>query len=192
MLARLDPGAARAALVPARRAHQGRGARARARRRPAGGRQAREPGPLLRRRPRRPRASCAATAAPRLRRPGEIVDRDGRVLGRHDGQHDFTVGQRRGLGVAAPEPLYVLDEGRRARNRVVGRPARRRSRPRACALEAPRLHRPPDAVGPVRLRYHARAAALPRAGEPAAGARARARASRPHAVGARAARVPDA
>ncbi len=42
------------------------------------------------------------------RRPGDIVDVRGRVLGRHDGVHEFTIGQRRGLGVSAPRPLYVL------------------------------------------------------------------------------------
>jgi len=49
---------------------------------------------------------------------GEIVDRGGRVLGRHPGVHRFTVGQRRGLGLAAPRPLFVtrLDAGA---NRVV-------------------------------------------------------------------------
>ncbi len=40
--------------------------------------------------------------------PGEIVDLSGRVLGRHDGIVHFTVGQRRGLGIAAAEPLYVI------------------------------------------------------------------------------------
>ncbi|NQV84094.1 MAG: tRNA 2-thiouridine(34) synthase MnmA [Rhodospirillales bacterium] len=40
--------------------------------------------------------------------PGDIVDGDGNVIGRHDGIIHFTVGQRRGLGIAAPEPLYVL------------------------------------------------------------------------------------
>jgi tRNA-uridine 2-sulfurtransferase len=39
---------------------------------------------------------------------GEIVDSSGRVLGRHSGTHHFTVGQRRGLGIAAGEPLYVI------------------------------------------------------------------------------------
>ena len=39
---------------------------------------------------------------------GEIVDLEGRVLGRHEGIVDFTVGQRRGLGIAAAEPLYVV------------------------------------------------------------------------------------
>ena len=41
--------------------------------------------------------------------PGRIVDRNGRVLGRHDGAFPFTVGQRRGLGVAAGRPMYVLE-----------------------------------------------------------------------------------
>ncbi len=39
---------------------------------------------------------------------GEIMHIDGRVLGRHDGILNFTVGQRRGIGVAAAEPLYVV------------------------------------------------------------------------------------
>jgi tRNA-specific 2-thiouridylase len=49
---------------------------------------------------------------------GEIVDRDGRVLGQHPGIHRFTVGQRRGLGLASKRPLFVesIDA---ARNRVV-------------------------------------------------------------------------
>ncbi|MEM9512737.1 MAG: tRNA 2-thiouridine(34) synthase MnmA [Cyanobacteria bacterium P01_E01_bin.48] len=49
---------------------------------------------------------------------GEIVDTSGRVLGQHDGVHHYTIGQRKGLGVAAPHPLYVvrLDV---AMNRVV-------------------------------------------------------------------------
>jgi tRNA-specific 2-thiouridylase len=40
--------------------------------------------------------------------PGEIVHADGRVLGRHGGVVHFTIGQRRGIGVAAAEPLYVI------------------------------------------------------------------------------------
>lgn len=42
-------------------------------------------------------------------REGEIVNRDGRVLGRHQGLLRYTVGQRRGLGVPAPRPYYVLE-----------------------------------------------------------------------------------
>lgn len=49
---------------------------------------------------------------------GEIVDREGRVLGRHKGVWNFTVGQRKGLGIAARAPLYVLEIDA-ARNRVV-------------------------------------------------------------------------
>ncbi len=41
-------------------------------------------------------------------RPGDIVHIDGRILGRHKGVIHFTVGQRRGLGVALGEPLYVV------------------------------------------------------------------------------------
>jgi tRNA-uridine 2-sulfurtransferase len=54
-------------------------------------------------------SDLVARLRPDAMRPGEIVDaRDGRVLGRHDGAARFTVGQRRGLGVAAAEPLYVV------------------------------------------------------------------------------------
>ena len=41
-------------------------------------------------------------------KPGDIVHLDGRVLGRHDGIIRYTVGQRRGLGIAAREPLFVI------------------------------------------------------------------------------------
>jgi tRNA-specific 2-thiouridylase len=48
-------------------------------------------------------------------RSGLVVDAQGRVLGRHDGVHHFTVGQRKGLGISAAVPLYVvrLDADRR-------------------------------------------------------------------------------
>ena len=61
--------------------------------------------------------------------PGEIVDLDGRVLGRHDGIIHFTVGQRRGLGIATGTPLYVVRLDAAARRVVVGpREALRTSR----------------------------------------------------------------
>jgi len=49
---------------------------------------------------------------------GNIVDKSGNVLGQHEGVHHYTIGQRKGLGIAHSEPLYVLelDAGR---NRVV-------------------------------------------------------------------------
>lgn len=49
---------------------------------------------------------------------GEVVDLQGRVLGHHDGVEFYTIGQRRGLGVSAPKPLYVVDLDP-VRNRVV-------------------------------------------------------------------------
>jgi tRNA-uridine 2-sulfurtransferase len=52
--------------------------------------------------------------------PGEIVHVDGRVLGRHDGLIHFTVGQRRGLAVAAGERLYVVRLEPESRRVVVG------------------------------------------------------------------------
>jgi tRNA-specific 2-thiouridylase len=53
--------------------------------------------------------------------PGAIVDENGRELGRHDGFWRFTPGQRRGLGIAAAEPLYVLRTDA-SRNAVVAAP----------------------------------------------------------------------
>lgn len=53
--------------------------------------------------------------------PGPILSRDGRVLGRHSGVHRFTVGQRRGLGVAVGEPLYVLATDPVTHRVIVGR-----------------------------------------------------------------------
>jgi tRNA-specific 2-thiouridylase len=52
--------------------------------------------------------------------PGDIVDLDGHVLGRHDGIIHFTVGQRRGLGIAAGSPLYVVRLDANSRRVVVG------------------------------------------------------------------------
>jgi tRNA-uridine 2-sulfurtransferase len=52
---------------------------------------------------------------------GEIVDTAGQVVGEHGGTHRFTVGQRRGLGVAAGEPLYVISTDPSTRRVHVGR-----------------------------------------------------------------------
>jgi tRNA-uridine 2-sulfurtransferase len=100
------------------------------------------------------RAFLRRHGGPRLRRPGEIVDRDGRVLGRHDGQHEFTVGQRRGLGLSSAEPLYVLSRDADANRVVVG--PRRELATTTVRLEDARLHRPMTQVTQVRLRSHAR------------------------------------
>ena len=50
----------------------------------------------------------AENSADRLPGNGEIVDSTGRVIGRHEGIHRYTIGQRRGIGIADERPLYVL------------------------------------------------------------------------------------
>ncbi|HSB61281.1 MAG TPA: aminomethyltransferase beta-barrel domain-containing protein, partial [Vicinamibacteria bacterium] len=53
-------------------------------------------------------------------RSGPIVDREGRLLGRHEGVHRYTVGQRRGLGLAGARPRYVVAVLPATRTLVVG------------------------------------------------------------------------
>ena len=66
-------------------------------------------------------ASVVKKVRPEAAAEGEIVDREGRVLGRHDGLIHFTVGQRRGLEIGGqPEPLYVLRLDPQLRRVVVG------------------------------------------------------------------------
>jgi len=57
---------------------------------------------------------------PEAVRPGEIVHMDGRVLGQHKGVVNYTIGQRRGLGIAAGEPLYVVRIDARSSQVIVG------------------------------------------------------------------------
>ena len=90
-------------------------------------------------------------------RPGDLLDSAGRRLGRHRGQHEFTVGQRRGIGVGAPEPLYVLSTDAEANTVVVG--PREELATASVRVREATLHRPGGRVDRVRLRYHA--AALP-------------------------------
>jgi tRNA-uridine 2-sulfurtransferase len=51
---------------------------------------------------------------------GAVVDKEGRELGRHAGSHHFTVGQRKGLGIAAKEPLYVIATNSQSQTVTVG------------------------------------------------------------------------
>ncbi|UZQ56115.1 tRNA 2-thiouridine(34) synthase MnmA [Trichothermofontia sichuanensis B231] len=51
-------------------------------------------------------------------KPGDIVDQDGNVLGQHNGIHHYTIGQRRGIGISAAHPLYVIGLDV-ARNQVI-------------------------------------------------------------------------
>jgi tRNA-specific 2-thiouridylase len=98
-------------------------------------------------------------------REGSVVDSDGRALARHRGHHHFTVGQRRGIGVAGPEPLYVLATDAADNTVTVGTADQLRTR--RIAVRDAVLHRPGRRVDRVRLRYHARALACapPPAGE---------------------------
>jgi tRNA-uridine 2-sulfurtransferase len=84
-------------------------------------------------------------------REGEIVDGGGRVLGRHRGQERFTVGQRRGLGLGAPVPLFVLHKDAGSARVTVG-PHRELAK-RRVELRDARLHRPAETVDRVKLRY---------------------------------------
>ncbi len=52
--------------------------------------------------------------------PGDVIDQDGRVVGQHDGIPHFTIGQRRGLGIAAGVPIYVTRLDARANTVTVG------------------------------------------------------------------------
>ncbi|HOI24855.1 MAG TPA: tRNA 2-thiouridine(34) synthase MnmA [Caldisericia bacterium] len=54
---------------------------------------------------------------------GKIVNQEGKVLGSHKGIHRYTIGQRQGLGIAAPQPLYVVDIRPESNEIVVGEKA---------------------------------------------------------------------
>jgi tRNA-specific 2-thiouridylase len=83
--------------------------------------------------------------------PGEIVDRRGRVLGRHRGHRHFTVGQRRGLGVASSKPLYVLAKDAPRNQVIVG--GHDELAVTTVTLSPARLYRDGSSVRRVKLRY---------------------------------------
>ncbi len=58
--------------------------------------------------------------APEVLKPGQIVTRSGEVLGKHTGLADYTIGQRKGLGIASAVPLYVLGKNAATNTLVVG------------------------------------------------------------------------
>lgn len=66
-------------------------------------------------------ASLVDRRRPDARREGEIVDTAGNVVGRHEGQHHFTVGQRRGLNVALGYRVYVVGKDAETNRVTVGR-----------------------------------------------------------------------
>ncbi len=86
----------------------------------------------------------AQNAAPAMP-PGDIVALDGQVLGRHEGIHHFTLGQRRGIGISHATPLYVVDI-QAADHRVVVGPKEALIGPDVHLHEVVWAHEPP-AVG---------------------------------------------
>ncbi len=88
--------------------------------------------------------------------PGEIVDRQGKVMGTHQGISAYTVGQRKGLGLAHPTPLYVLELDPAANRVVVGEEEELAAR--SCRVEEiywmaiPGLPEPMEAKVKVRYR----------------------------------------
>ncbi|MEA2248142.1 MAG: tRNA-uridine 2-sulfurtransferase [Solirubrobacteraceae bacterium] len=85
-------------------------------------------------------------------RPGDVVDRAGRQVGRHRGHHHFTVGQRRGIGIGGvEEPLYVLRTDARENTVTVGVKADLATH--AVRVRGVRLHRDAAEVDAVKVRY---------------------------------------
>jgi tRNA-specific 2-thiouridylase len=85
---------------------------------------------------------------------GSLVDEDGNVVGSHAGFWRFTPGQRKGLGVSAPEPLYVLATDAAANTVTVG-PRSELATSRVRVRDAV-LHRDGDRVDAIKLRYRAK------------------------------------
>jgi len=94
-------------------------------------------------------ASFVERQDPAIARAGAIVDRNGRELGTHGGVHRFTVGQRKGLGIASTIPLYVLEIDADAGTVTVGaRDALEQARLTASAVNWVSIDRP---ASPVRV-----------------------------------------
>ena len=87
-------------------------------------------------------------------REGAVLDRAGRTIGRHRGHHNFTVGQRRGIGVSADEPLYVVATNAADNTVTVG--TRKEIEATAVRLRDATLYRDGRSVDAVRLRYRSR------------------------------------
>jgi tRNA-specific 2-thiouridylase len=92
--------------------------------------------------------------------PGPILDIEGREIGRHDGVARFTVGQRRGLGVAAGERRYVVDVDAARRAVTVG-PPEALLRDTVVVEDLTFTHEPPAAGAQLQVQVRAHGAAIP-------------------------------
>jgi tRNA-specific 2-thiouridylase len=111
--------------------------------------------------------------------PGPIVDDSGRVLGQHLGLPFYTIGQRKGLGIAAGEPLYVLALDK-AHNAVVVGPAEALGRDHLTARQVNWIAgEPPRAAIPVEVKIRYRAVPAPAVVTPVAGDRVHVHLARP-------------
>ncbi len=89
--------------------------------------------------------------------PGDIVDLEGKVLGKHEGIAFYTIGQRRGLGIASSEPLYVLELDAKS-NRVIVGPVNTLERPsfiidRCNWIPFEKLESPIEATAKIRYNH---------------------------------------
>lgn len=121
------------------------------------------------------------TRRPDLETSGEIIDEDGTVLGQHAGIEGYTIGQRRGLGVAVGEPRYVVQIEPATNTVTVGR----RERLDKNGLEASRFNwqgPEPDGATPCLAQIRARHKAVPATVEALGDGRARVLFSEPQAA----------
>ncbi len=99
---------------------------------------------------------------PEAMQPGPIVDQAGRILGEHQGLPGYTIGQRKGIGVSAPEPLYVLRTDPAQNTLVVGPRGALKRRELTTARTQWVAGGPPAGVqsfgAEVKIRYRARPA----------------------------------
>jgi tRNA-specific 2-thiouridylase len=107
-------------------------------------------------------------------RAGEIIDAAGRVLGRHEGIEHFTVGQRRGLGIATGEALHVV-RIEADTNRVVVGPRTAVPEAELVAAEVRWLGEPPAGPFVCQVQCRAQRSAAPAVVTPLPGGRFRAR-----------------
>jgi len=100
---------------------------------------------------------------------GELVTSDGEVIGEHSGIHNFTVGQRKGLGVATGSPLYVIQISGANKQVIVGGDEHLYSRTlrakRVNLVSVADIQQPMRVAAKIRHRHEPAAAVIERAGD---------------------------